>query len=217
MNSPQIDDIILELSSIHHQLNILLFNNTLKKIKINVADNIRAKNKLTKGHFEAFSNWEDSGMQITIWTLSLNGDPYSVIEVLIHEMIHQWNFQNSIKDVENNGRHNKNFRDTALKYGLELPKTIRGKGTNDHGKGFNRTTLSNYLRDIIKNKLDFNWKVLEFKHKYAINYSPTNYKKRYRYNCLCNSRDKNTYMVKFTSSILLNIKCLDCNNIFKVD
>ncbi|QGS51951.1 SprT-like domain-containing protein [Spiroplasma tabanidicola] len=213
MNEIKIDDIILELTSLHRQLNHLLFNNELKELKINVADNIRSKNKLTKGHFEPRSKWEDEDMQIIIWTLSLNGDPFYVIEVLIHEMVHQWNYQNNIKDVENNGRHNKKFRDVAIKVGLSIPKTIRGEGINDHGKGFNRTSISKDLMKILEKELDFNREVMQFKHQYALDYEPKSYNKRFSYYCACDYY-KN---VKFTISKKLNILCKDCNVTFKIE
>ncbi|AOG60513.1 hypothetical protein SHELI_v1c05620 [Spiroplasma helicoides] len=208
-----IDDLILELSLIHHQINKKLFNKELKKIKINISDNKRLKTKLKLGHFEANSGWEDNDMQIIIWTLALDGDPYNIISVLIHEMVHQWNFQHNIKDVENNGRHNKKFRDKALSIGLEIPKTIRGDKTNKHGRGFDRTNLSKILKDIIKKDLDFNWDILKFKHRNAIEYESKSYSQRYTYYCLCIFDNRN---FSFSSSKKMKIKCLICNNEFKI-
>ncbi|AHI52916.1 SprT-like domain-containing protein [Spiroplasma culicicola] len=202
-NFINIDDFILEIRLIHNQLNALLFKNYLKPVKFVVEDNRRIKKKHTLGSFMPNSGYldQDNSMQIVIYTLCLNGDYYSIIATLIHEMVHQYNFQKGIKDTENNGRHNKNFRDTALSVGLYIEPTVRGDKTNSHGLGFAFTKLSDYLKHIIDNKLDFNKEVLKLKHHAALNIKED---KRIAYRCEgCDFR--------VTTKQNVRLKCLDCN------
>lgn len=199
----KLDDIILELRSIHRQLNQIFFEGKLHSVQINIENNIRRRKVLTQGTFEPNDNWSSKESQITIWTSSLDGDYYNIIAILLHEMVHQFNYENGIKDVENNQRHNKKFRDAALRVELSLPKTVRGYGTNSK-KGFMFTEPSESLKKIIDEKLDFNKSVFSLKHNYAINRAQKGYSSRNTYTCLgCN--------LKISSSKELNLKCLDCD------
>gem|GEM_PF-7120628 len=66
MENILLEDFIIELSSLHHQLNGILFKNELKPVKIAVENNIRKHKKLTLGHFSPREGWIDGQMQITI-------------------------------------------------------------------------------------------------------------------------------------------------------
>lgn len=207
-----LEDLITELSSIHRQLNAILFNNELAQIKIAIENNKRQNKALLLGHYNHYDGWMDgNNQQISIWTLALNGNPYQLIGVLVHEMVHQYNAQKGIKDVENNQRHNKKFRDVAVNMAkLYIKPTVRGEKTNNHGKGFAFTSVSDELKCIIDYELDFNRKALEIKHNYALNGDQRGYKERKTYICegceltITNSREQD-----------LNLKCLDCNQILK--
>ncbi|AGR41219.1 SprT-like domain-containing protein [Spiroplasma taiwanense] len=201
----RIDDLILELHSIHNQLNKILFDNSLQPIKINIETSIR-KNRLTLGHFSTSKDWSDKRNQITIWTLALNGDYLKIIGVLLHEMIHQFNFENNLKDTENNQRHNKNFRNTAINIAKLKIKS------RDVRLGFAYTELSEELIWLINNRIDFNINVFKkLIHKDAIEHTPKGYNKSKKYICKgCNTIINNTREKE------LNIKCLDCNLNFKI-
>ena len=60
-------------------------------------------------------------------------------------MCHQSNFENGIRDCERNGRHNKKFKESALKAKLNVEKP-----TNKN-KGFAFTKASDELLNIFKN------------------------------------------------------------------
>ncbi|ARU91572.1 hypothetical protein SCLARK_00969 [Spiroplasma clarkii] len=201
-----LEDVITELSSIHRQLNEILFDNKLVQVKIAVENNKRQSKSLMLGHFNPNDGWLDGNkMQISIWTLALNGDYYELIGILVHEMIHQYNYQNGIKDVENNQRHNKKFKTAAISIGkLYIEPTIRGSKTNAHGKGYAYTKTSKELRQIIDKQLDFNKAALQIKHKYAIVGDQRGYEKRNKYTC------SGCKLVITSSRSDLSLLCLNC-------
>ncbi|QHX36692.1 SprT-like domain-containing protein [Spiroplasma sp. BIUS-1] len=199
----RIDDLILELHSIHSQLNDFLFSNALSDIKISIETSKR-KSRLTLGHFDTSKDWSDNKNQITIWTLALNGDYIRLIGVLVHEMVHQYNYERDVKDVENNQRHNKKFKEIAeSKAKLIVQSASR--------RGFSNTQPSYELIDFIEKWLDFNKELFKkMIHKDALEYRPIGYNKSNRYICqgcqtvINNSREKP-----------LNIMCMDCKMVFQ--
>ncbi|QEH61883.1 hypothetical protein SCHIN_v1c06860 [Spiroplasma chinense] len=198
MEKIKIDELILELTSAHRQISRLCFSNELKPVKISIAQNSRSRSKLTLGDFRGNSGYVDGDMQITIWTLCLNGDPFQLLETLMHEMVHQINHQNNIKDCENNQRHNKKFKEAALRAGLLVERD------ENPNRGFTNTKLSETLKALLREKLDLNWEVLKLKHYDALYYEPINYKRRRTYTC------KGCGLV-ITNSRVLRLKCLDCD------
>ncbi|WP_339033301.1 SprT-like domain-containing protein [Spiroplasma endosymbiont of Cantharis rufa] len=200
----RIDDLILELHSIHNQLNKFLFSNTLSQVKINIETSKR-KSRLTLGHFDTAKDWSDELNQITIWTLALNGNYLNIIGVLVHEMVHQYNFERNIKDVENNQRHNKHFKKTCEEVAmLTVVKNSR--------RGFSSTSPTLDLINYIENQLDFNKDLFKsLMHKDAINYQPKGYNKSNKY--LCKGCDT---IINNSREVALNIKCMDCNIMFQI-
>ncbi|AUB31653.1 SprT-like domain-containing protein [Spiroplasma floricola] len=200
----RIDDLILELHSIHKQLNTFLFSSTLSEVKISIETSKR-RNRLTLGHFDTSKDWSDKLNQITIWTLALNGDYLNIIAVLVHEMVHQYNYEHDIKDVENNQRHNKQFKKVAESIAkLNIIKT-------KSRLGFAFTTPSTELVEFIEKKLDFNKDIFrKMIHKDAIEYRPRGYNKSSRYICnICNT------VINNSREKPLKIMCMDCNNMFE--
>ncbi|AGR42145.1 SprT-like domain-containing protein [Spiroplasma diminutum] len=199
----RIDDLILELHSIHKQLNDFLFSSSLSEIKISIETSKR-KSRLTLGHFDTAKDWSDNINQITIWTLALNGDYQNIISVLVHEMVHQYNYENDIKDVENNQRHNKNFKKVAQ----DIAKLNVVKSSK---QGFSQTSATPELINFIEKKLDFNKQLFKkMIHKDALEYQPRGYNKNNRYICEgCET------IINNSREIPLRIKCLDCNKDFK--
>lgn len=58
---------------------------------------------------------------IFIGNFSIEGDPVFLITVLLHEMIHQYNRQRGIEDVDcDTGKHNASFKRAARNHGLEM-------------------------------------------------------------------------------------------------
>ncbi|WP_338984296.1 SprT-like domain-containing protein [Spiroplasma endosymbiont of Diplazon laetatorius] len=199
----RIDDLILELHSIHKQLNDFLFSSTLSDIKIAIETSKR-RNSLTLGHFDPSQDWSDNKNQITIWTLTLNGDYIRLIGVLVHEMVHQFNHERGIKDVENNQRHNKKFKEAAIAAKLNVSEV------SSKAKGFNNTSVSQELRHYIENKLDFNKDLFKkMIHKDALSHEPKGYNKSNKYICGCGTVINNSRIDP------LKIKCLECNKVFE--
>ncbi|AUM62682.1 SprT-like domain-containing protein [Spiroplasma monobiae] len=199
----RIDDLILELHSVHKQLNEYLFSNSLSEVKIAIETSKR-RNSLTLGHFDPSSDWSDKKNQISIWTLTLNGDYIRTIGVLVHEMVHQYNHERGIKDVENNQRHNKKFKEIAENKAMLLVNSTKSN------RGFSNTKPNKELIYYIDNVLDFNKDVFKkMIHKDALEHEPKGYNKTSRYICNCGT------VINNSRKESLNIKCMDCNNIFK--
>lgn len=114
MSDHSLDEFIFQLSEAHAQLNDELFKGKLNKIKISVERPKRSDSN-KRAFFQAGGNMygEDTSI-ITIVTTSLDGDYFAILSTLVHEMIHQYCFENEIQDgYSTNLRHNKNFRDVA--------------------------------------------------------------------------------------------------------
>ncbi|WP_339022305.1 SprT-like domain-containing protein [Spiroplasma endosymbiont of Crioceris asparagi] len=195
-----IDELILELTIIHKQLNKLFFNSELSDVKITIERALNRKRRKL-GSFDMSNKWSDNLKHITIYTAALNANYYKIIEILLHEMCHQYNFENNLIDTENNGRHNKRFKKIGEKVLLQFlepyPKYM----------GYAFTTYSDQLKFVIDNKLDFNKNVFKIVHKDS-EPSIEGYSKRKTYKCKCGTRISN-------SNLELKIMCLECNTIFK--
>ncbi|QHX35925.1 hypothetical protein STIUS_v1c03710 [Spiroplasma sp. TIUS-1] len=197
-----IDEIITELTSVHYQLNKILFKSSLKQLKIGV-ETSKHRRINAYAYFEPYGGWLDGGSQITILTKRLDGNYINIISTLVHEMSHQYNFENNIKDTEpSNGRHNKNFKITAKNLGLlNVENNISKNG------GGCSTSPSDELIFIIKNKLDFNKAALKIIHEDSITIEKVK-QKNYKYVCECGK------IIRSKSK--LNINCNECNTVFSL-
>ncbi|WP_338982858.1 SprT-like domain-containing protein [Spiroplasma endosymbiont of Othius punctulatus] len=194
-----IDEIITELNSLHNQLNKLLFDSKLKPVKIGI-ETSKFRRVQAWAYFDSNSGWQDGLSQITFLTSRWNGDYIKIISTLVHEMSHQYNFENNIKDTEpSNGRHNKNFKSTASTFGLLNVESSNGV------QGLNITNASDELIVIIENKLDFNKEALKVVHVDSVSIQK-NKQKNYKYQCNC----VNTIYLRKK----VNISCNDCNTPF---
>lgn len=196
-----IDEIITELTSVHYQLNKILFKSSLKPIKIGI-ETSKHRRINAYAYFEPQAGWTDGGSQITILTRRLDGNYINIITTLVHEMCHQYNFENNIKDTETtNGRHNKKFKKTASELGL-----LRVEN-NPNKQGLGITLPTDELIYIIKTKLDFNRKALTVVHNDSFNIEKIK-QINYKYVCECGN--------VIRSKSKLNISCNDCKHKFEL-
>lgn len=85
----------------------------------------------TYGHFTPFEAWEDTTngyYEINIGAEYLNRPLECTVATLLHEMVHQYCFENDIKDTSRSGSyHNKRFKAEGEKRNLMLEYS-RGYG-----------------------------------------------------------------------------------------
>ena len=130
--------------------------------------------------------------EINICAENLNKNP---IETLVHEMVHYADSCDNIKDCNAQGYHNKNFRDRAEMYGLNVKK--------DGRRGWAYTSISPKLEKLLK-KIKINYSVFKMYRKVNVTkVAPTKMKK---YRCECTT-------VRCATD--LQSKCLKCNKLFE--
>ena len=69
-----------------------------------------------------WTDGDDNRCEINISAEELARTAMSIFETLIHEMVHQYNWQQSISDCSDNGYHNKHFKVTCEDVSLECEK-----------------------------------------------------------------------------------------------
>jgi hypothetical protein len=141
---------------------------------------------------EKWTKGETNVGEINICAEALNKNP---VETLVHEMVHHANHIDNIKDCNGHGYHNKNFKERAELYGLNVNK--------DGRHGWSCTSIAPKLDSILKDiKIDY--KVFELYRKENITIkAPT---KMIKYICKCTT-------IRCATS--LKAKCLVCNEEFK--
>ena len=131
-----IQAVIEKLESIFTVFNEHIFNGQLEKPIIIVApDTMRgsygwcSSKKIWKG------DEEQEFYEINLCAEYLTRPFEETTETLLHEMIHLKNMMDGVKDTSRSGKyHNRKFRDTAERYGLEVEQ--------DSKYGFSRTKYS---------------------------------------------------------------------------
>lgn len=100
-------------------LNKKYFDNTLSKSVLTIQSTPRAY-----GHFTLYEAWEDKKggyYEINLGAETLDRPLPETIATLVHEMVHQYCFENGIKDVSRGGTyHNKKYKEEAEKRGLSI-------------------------------------------------------------------------------------------------
>lgn len=101
-------------------------------------DGIVVNVQTSKGAFGHFSarRWKDG--EKYVHELALNPEyfskPLEVVDTIIHELVHVYCDQNSIKDTSRAGYyHNKKFKEVAEKFGLKCIPTEAGWNTTPEG------------------------------------------------------------------------------------
>ncbi len=145
---------INELERAFHFFNARLFNDQLVK---NFVITIQTRGRRPAMGWFAPKRWSNTASkhihEINISAEHLQeADP---LEVLLHELCHQYNNQRGIKDCTINHYHNRKFKETAEKAGLAV--------TQSEKFGFAHTTISAELQKIID--LEFKPQVAAFHYK----------------------------------------------------
>lgn len=101
-------------------LNARFFENALSKSVITIYPTPGAY-----GHFTPWKSWEGAGgetfCEINLGASTVNRPVIESIATLVHEMVHQWCYEQGIKDTSRGGTyHNKRFKAEAEKRGLEI-------------------------------------------------------------------------------------------------
>lgn len=115
---------IVELHKAFNQFNECLFNNNIPEPAILIQNQGNRKNIL--GWCTQKEIWNDEEEQknkyeINICAEYLNRNVDEILETLLHEMVHLNNIVQGIKDTSRSGSyHNKNYKEQAEKYGLEV-------------------------------------------------------------------------------------------------
>ena len=180
-----------ELNNAFNKFNTNFFNNELNKPIITIQRQI--SNEL--GYFVG-NIWENKegikSNEINLSAEKLQEKPYIT---LLHELIHLYHFQKSIKDTSRNGYyHNKVFKNKAKEMGFILPDKPNKKS------GYSETGYKEELNDKIKS-LSLNQEVFKNIRRKNIKKS----KKMLKYNCNCS---------KFYSNQLIDGFCNLCNSPF---
>ncbi|AHI53886.1 hypothetical protein SSABA_v1c04790 [Spiroplasma sabaudiense Ar-1343] len=201
-----IPQVLEQIYIAHNYLNKILFGGVLNKIQITIASfgNRNKRKKVTLGHFDSVKHWADNTNEIVLHGIAFNGDCNHILQILTHEMVHQYCFENNIKDTETNGRHNKNFKNEAIRFGMTVEKPI------SKNSGYT-TSINSYLEKV--------YQELPIDHNIITNFINQNSFKAintikkeglvrgYKYNCKKCS-------LNFRSKNDMNLICKDCGSDF---
>ncbi|WP_338973058.1 SprT-like domain-containing protein [Spiroplasma endosymbiont of Panorpa germanica] len=199
-----IPDVLNEIYLAHDYLNNIFFNNELQKIQITItSNNKKSRKNTTLGYFNPKKTWEGDFNEIVLLDSVFTGDENDVFQTLAHEMVHQYCFENNIKDCESNGRHNKNFKNFAEQIGLTVNKP---KSKNS---GYT-TSLNSHLKDVFK-KMPLNHQVIRdfvgirnFKNTQKDEIENREFK-QLSYKYLCQGCE-----ISFRSKIDMDLSCNKC-------
>jgi hypothetical protein len=131
---------IKELERAFHFFNARVFNNQIVK---NFVITIQTKGRRSASGWFGPERWSNTDSK-HIHEINISAEYLLVadpMEVLLHELCHQYNNQRGIKDYTVNQYHNRKFKETAEKAGLIV--------TQFENRGFARTAISAELQKII--------------------------------------------------------------------
>jgi hypothetical protein len=115
-----------ELHKIFTFLNLEIFNNILPEPAITIQSKGK-RNALgwcSKNPIWVDSENKEQKYEINICAENANMKTTDIVEVMLHEMVHLYGDIHEIKTTSRNGSfHNKNYRDLALQFGLNVAKT----------------------------------------------------------------------------------------------
>lgn len=204
-NAISLEPIVRDLNTMYAGLNTKLFDGKLSPVVITVSPDI------TKGAYGWFTTakvWKTSDMddkikqgnfangyhEINLCAEHLARPIAEVVETLLHEMVHQYNFEQGVKDTSRNGwYHNEAYRKAAEAHGLTVTKSAK--------YGWCETKLTEDLAKWAEDnftKFDLQRRVLEkAKRKTVKSHS-------IKYTCPCCGNS-----VRATKAV--NIRCADCD------
>jgi len=137
-------EITQELERWYHIINNELYSNQLDQ---NVRIMIQTKGRIKKAiGFFAPKRWRDDINNCFVSELTLCAEDlnrHNPVEIMLHEMVHNFNNQNGVKDCCSNQYHNRKFKEVAEGHGLEVKQ--------DKTYGFCFTSLNDKGKEIEKN------------------------------------------------------------------
>lgn len=138
----KISEINKKLENYFSTLNDRFFQGDLEVPMITVSP---AGKTNSYGWFTTWKAWkigEEERFEINICSDTLNRPIAEVLETLLHEMVHLKNGMDNVQDCSRGGTyHNKKFKETAEKHGLEVEKTAK--------YGFSSTSLNAEAKNFI--------------------------------------------------------------------
>lgn len=226
-----IKDLTIELHKAFTYINRDLFNNKLVEPAITIQSKGNRKNVL--GWCSSSKVWinesEINKYEINMVAEYLDRGYDAVMTTLLHEMIHLYHLQNNIKDTSRGSAyHNKNFKAKAEEIGFEikyndkigwswciLTEPLKEK-INSYNINKAVFSISRYAPDVHLQKIRKKMQeegIPEDEIEEIIEKEENKPKKKsgyYKYKCPgCD--------VTIRATKIVNIKCEDCNEIFKIE
>lgn len=134
---------IQELEKAYSIFNDELFNGECDD-NVKVVIQTKGRKKYIIG-FHAPKRWYDENTDTYSAEISISAEDlakHDPFHVLLHEMVHHWNFQNDINDASSNGYHNKKFKVVAERVGLEVERSKK--------YGWSKDSLTDRVKEIIE-------------------------------------------------------------------
>ena len=129
-----------------------------------------------------------------------------MLETIVHETVHLCNHDLDVKDNSKGGRHNQEFRDQAIAFGLEVDDPY-------DSRGYGHTHLSAELRQRLEHDFKPDLAVFRiFKEAAPIVEKKTPVKKQRPWVCKCQP----PVTVQVATGINLNAECQECGEFFGV-
>lgn len=197
------DKLINEMQKLYVTFNKDLFDNVLpSKIAITVEETKPGVLGLFQPH--VFEHNAQKLHRIVISYARLNGknDALALVKTLLHEMVHCYNFETDVKDVQRGGKHNENFKNQCEKIGLSCDNY-------DAKLGYSDTEYTDQLKDYVTKLIDID--------AFEITCIPKVKKMR-----IIKPRPKFVYTCstcgeEFTSKKPLHVVCSDCGMDFDIN
>ena len=187
----------IEIEKALEQFNTILFDGKLENILIT----LQTKGRKNAAGWHWAGKWagsENSHTEINISAEYLTAGYESIMEVLIHEMVHAKNKQDEKPDCSKNQYHNKVFKNTAESVGLHVEKY--------KNRGWARTSIEKGgIAEKALNEIDINRDVFIYQRKEQGSKAkaPTKMKK---WSCGCTN---------VRCAVELYAYCQDCGNGFQ--
>lgn len=136
---------LTELNAWYDIFNKELFNNELEDSCVVTICPRGRKNAY--GWFDPNLVWQcgdNEFTEIVICAETLSRSVFDILETLLHEMVHLYNYQNGINDCSKQGKHNDKFKQAAENFGLICCEP-------DEKLGYYQTKLNDDVREMIEN------------------------------------------------------------------
>lgn len=193
------------LEKMFRALNIRYFNGQLEEPIITIQSTPCAYGHVTVG--KSWRKGQEHRHELNIGAGTLDRPIENVTAMLLHEMVHLWNLQNSVQDCSRGGAyHNKRFRDAATARDLSISHDKRiGWSITEPTPALCDFIISEGWADISMNRIEWSYTPRGAANGAATGTTPpTKPIHTRKYICLCCHAS-----VRATKTV--NIMCMDCN------